>query len=206
MIDEPDYATLFSVDGREDYDAWFPPRTALAVARALSNCDLLARMDLEERDGENIEPGRAYVLDYFPPITFRLSQEWRMRAVDCFRDLEDDIDAGRVPYPRCMGEQIALWITLDFAESALKDDGERSGAEKLPKTERDYDWMALGDLLFDDHDFRLLWDMAFDGVEDPDSDLGSEMGTEDMRPSAWFNWYSGFEPRPQRTDRDDRDI
>ncbi|MFN3217675.1 MAG: hypothetical protein ACE367_14365 [Acidimicrobiales bacterium] len=83
--------------------------------------------------------------------------------------------------PRCRGEELVLRAVLDHAEICFE---ELTGEQ----TRTFYD---LRDLLFEDLDHEYLFDPAFDGIDDPDTYEGSQMGVESLHPSAWFRPIRG---------------
>jgi len=69
--------------------------------------------------------------------------------------------------PRCRGEELVLRAVIDHAETT-------DGLGRLRE------W------LFEDLDHEYLFDMAFDGIDDPDTYEGSQLGVASLHPSAWF--------------------
>lgn len=78
--------------------------------------------------------------------------------------------------PRCRGEELVLRAVLDHAETCFEELTEES-------TEA---FTELRDELFEDFDHEYLFDAAFDGIDDPDTYEGSQMGVQTLHPSAWF--------------------
>ncbi|MEV0250853.1 hypothetical protein AB0H76_29960 [Nocardia sp. NPDC050712] len=80
--------------------------------------------------------------------------------VTCFEHLLECFDSGAWPEPRCMGEEIALWIMVERAAEQVEE--ERAGFEAftspsindLPRSEFDYNFEDLTDSLFHDQEFR----------------------------------------------------
>ncbi|MEU8894579.1 hypothetical protein [Nocardia sp. NPDC048505] len=78
----------------------------------------------------------------------------------CFDHLLECLDSGSWPEPRCMGEEIALWIMLERAAEQIEE--EKAGFEAfgspsiidLPASEFDYNFDDLMEAAFHDHEFR----------------------------------------------------
>ncbi len=98
-------------------------------------------------------------------VLFTVNTIWLQRFRQTFVQIGERITCGETPYPRCMAERVALWITLswvqeeggDIASEMLDDDEET--AEALPeKADLDDDWERVEDGLFDDDfDFKIIW-------------------------------------------------
>ncbi len=77
---------------------------------------------------------------------------------------------GETPAPTCTGEEAALHLALDRVASDAKDDllviPDRFD-ENYPVYEQDLDVKWWRDILFEDNDVLLLWNAAFDGIDDP---------------------------------------
>lgn len=78
--------------------------------------------------------------------------------------------------PRCRGEELVLRAVLDHAETCFEEQTNESTAG----------FADLRDLLFEDLDHEYLFDPAFDGIDDPDTVEGSQLGVHTLHPSAWF--------------------
>lgn len=78
--------------------------------------------------------------------------------------------------PRCRGEELVLRAVLEHSETCLEEE-----------TNESTDAFAdLRDRLFNDFDHEYLFDLAFDGIDDPTTDEGSQLGVHALHPSAWF--------------------
>lgn len=87
------------------------------------------------------------------------------------------------PTLRCVADQIALGIILEQARSLLED-------EDGPVA----DWSLYQDLVYEDMDFEVLYDPAFDGIEDPGDDIALEMGMVNLHPRDWFTPFDPAQP------------
>jgi hypothetical protein len=103
--------------------------------------------------------------------------------------------AGIWPYPRCPGEEIAVILAVSWAEDMVRDLPEALGFDGLPVMEEDFDWQMVLDGLMQDMDMELLMDPAWDGAEDPDTDVSRTMHMVDYRPQAWFAGWPEFPER-----------
>ncbi|CAN5697774.1 hypothetical protein BH18ACT6_BH18ACT6_25200 [soil metagenome] len=78
----------------------------------------------------------------------------------------------------CVGEELALRGLIEEAEAILEVGG------------HDTDLGGFHELAFDDTDFLMLFEPAFDGIED--SDIGTEMGVGHLAFEDWFKpFYQG---------------
>jgi hypothetical protein len=64
------------------------------------------------------------------------------------------------PTLRCLADELALHVIIEQAGAWLESRGEL-----------DEGWGDYEDLVFEDVDFELLYDPAWDGIEDPESDV-----------------------------------
>jgi hypothetical protein len=88
----------------------------------------------------------------------------------------------------CTGEQLALRALVERAESETELDG------------KDYDFGDFWELAFPDCDLDMLYEPAFDGIED--SDIADEMGARHLHPDRWFEpLYDGIPVHPYVSDR-----
>lgn len=136
----------------------------------------------------------------YPRITFKQNAVWRRQAARCFDDLATDLEAGELPVPRCVGEEMALRLMLSWARDTAADDQEllAQTVAGLPKHREDYDWDMLFEWLFQDDDLSTLFNPEEDGIEDPDAATNQFLGMGDYRPHAWFDWFLNVDPRDGR--------
>ncbi|MFD7592589.1 hypothetical protein ACFV6D_06080 [Kitasatospora sp. NPDC059812] len=191
----------------EDDTPWSPTRRTLAVL--LAQLEILGDMVNEsvreagdcpvEIDGEWY-----FVLDELPSQTWRMDGAWRRQFVRCFDDLADDIRGGRLPSPRCTGEEMALHLCLQYASSMTLDEPDFVAeiTAGIPADEEDYDWRTCSDLLFEDHDVLFLYDPWLSSVADPRSSLHHQMGIAYLQPEEWFKPFRSENARdPERGHR-----
>jgi hypothetical protein len=86
--------------------------------------------------------------------------------------------------PRCRGEELVLRAVLDHAETCFEEQTNES-------TDRFAD---LRDRLFEDFDHEYRFDAAFDGIDDPETFEGSQLGVQALHPSAWFTPFRTDSP------------
>jgi hypothetical protein len=87
------------------------------------------------------------------------------------------------PILRCLADEMALHVIIKQAGAWLETHGER-----------DEGWGDYEDLVFEDVDFELLYDPAWDGIEDPDSDVARQEGMANLHPKDWFKPFRPDEP------------
>lgn len=86
--------------------------------------------------------------------------------------------------PRCRGEELVLRAVIDHAETCLDEQiGEPTDGLG-----------GLRERLFEDLDHEYLFDMAFDGIDDPDTYECSQLGVASLHPSAWFEPFHADAP------------
>ena len=92
----------------------------------------------------------------------------------CFVQVVGRLEAGWRPC-QCRGEELVLRAIIDMArEEGLSEDSAKT----------------LLDLLFDDLDHEYLFNMAFDGIADPDDPQISQLGVHSLHPDEWFKpWF-----------------
>jgi hypothetical protein len=203
-----DHADEDEEAGCEICGGWqLTPRTADMLHTALANLSDEAHDDADEHSDEPV-PGKNandwYFFDRLPQITWRMGSEWRRQVGHACEDLARDLAAGEWPQPRCTAEEMALHLALKDAPGYLEmwQEDRDEHHEALPAHHDDYDWDMCSELLFEDHDVLMLYDASLDGFEDPEGDLNQMNGVGDLRPAAWFKFFTHLEPRsPDRVFR-----
>ncbi|GGR64495.1 MULTISPECIES: tetratricopeptide repeat protein [Streptomyces] len=183
-----------------DDTPWGPsPRTLGVLEAALDiEADMAADglRELQDRPVTARDWGLG-CFDRLPSQTWDQGLEWRRRMIQAFDDLAADIREGRVPRPRCTGEEMALHLALEQA-AAITDDSPdlaEEFTEGVPGRPDDYDWFACKDLLFEDHDVLMLYEPWMEGIESPDSAVNQHLGMVHLRPEDWFK---PFRPEDER--------
>ncbi|GAA0948382.1 hypothetical protein GCM10009550_24670 [Actinocorallia libanotica] len=205
----PDFAALFPIpdcscdqEDCEDCSSWhLTPRTADVLHTALC---VLSDQAFDDADELGDEPAQKDHPDWgtftrLPRITWNQNHDWRRQFARACYDLANDLRQGHWPLPRCFAEEMALHLALedsDADEDTIQFDEDHAA---LPTGRDDYDWEGCSECLFQDHDVLQLFDLALDGIEDPDTEINQYYGIGDMRPEAWFNAFKNASPRdPQR--------
>ena len=107
--------------------------------------------DIEERGDDRVDPTEWwYLFDRLPECTYGESVLWRRQMARSFDDLAEDLDAGELPRPRTMAEQLALMIVIAQASAALADAEYSDFIAALDAHPQDGDWDAVSDGLMDD--------------------------------------------------------
>lgn len=121
----------------------------------------------------------------FLPPRFSDVYDFRLlrRSYACLLVLAERLQNGW-QQPRCRAEELVLRAVLDQAEVCFEDLG---GGE----TESFAD---LRERLFEDLDLEFMFHPRFDGVDDPDTYEGSQLGTGLLHPSSWFEPFRDDEP------------
>jgi hypothetical protein len=143
------------------------------------------------------ESGWDLLEEELPPLAHQHADEtWMARLAQCFGAIAARLATGRVAVhqlTRCTGEEMALHIVIDHAESAIRD-GMLSPPASLPQDgARDTDFDSVRDLLFRDHDVLLLFDPSLDGLDDPESELHQRFRFANLHPDQWFLVFADSE-------------
>lgn len=179
--DEPDFQALYEPSlGKR---SWMSPRMAYCL---WSTAVYLA----DTWRANSQDPGP--LLDELPPIARKAAHgEWLDRFIDCFDALAGKIAAGPSDLEglaSCTGEELALHLVIDLAEGHVADGVLISGTLRAlpPHGSSDTDFDLMRDVLFADHDVLMLYEASLDGIDDPDTDVGSWARTVNLHPRDWF--------------------
>lgn len=177
------------------------PRTALALRHVAYLLADFAYDDVEQHGDDPVEDRNQWALfDEYPPITAHQDAVWRRQAARAFDDLAADVEHGVWPQPRCPAEEMALYLTINYAEDlAADEDGPIARSfGGLPEHPDDLDWVMARECLLYDLDIEWLYDREVDGIEDPESDLNKRYGMGDYRPVSWFKVFGSAAQRDGR--------
>lgn len=145
--------------------------------------------DVEEHGDHPVDDATAgfwMILDRLPEQTWHLPAWWRRQLARAFDDLALDLEAGRLPRPRCIAEEAALVIAVAGAQAAMMDGQYDDQVAALPEAAGDPDWQAATEALTGTH--HLAWTMT-------PGDWPEWLG--DQPPStSWFDPFDGAETRP----------
>jgi len=133
-------------------------------------------------DGES---GSGYLTELPPMILEGRPRGWWEHLVVAFYDLAADLEAGALPVPCCIAEDVVLAVALDWARETGHDMDEAFHADVLPCSPFDDDWRRAGRLvghrdLFDERVGRRV---LKEGPADP------------RHPGRWFEPLAGQPPR-----------
>jgi hypothetical protein len=90
--------------------------------------------------------------------------------------------------PSCVAEEMSLYLFIEAAKTGLEifqDSGRQV-------TDRDLDFSSFEDVMFQDPDFEMLFDLSLDGIED--SEVGARLGAGNLSPDEWFHSFRNTEP------------
>ncbi|MFE3195071.1 hypothetical protein ACFXHA_39115 [Nocardia sp. NPDC059240] len=184
------------------------PRTmALLHTKACIMSDE-AYMAAGSKHGFDIE---SYKEHYLPESLHGQGRNFIAELGRCFDHLRIEIEQGEQPDPTCVGEEIALWLMIEEAEQEAEehlqgyDTGyplSAGGFDDIAVSENDYDYEALSEILFQDHDFREILDAdqpyedgALDRIFVPflnhgprDPELYPPRETKDANPNGEPSW------------------
>lgn len=145
--------------------------------------------DIEEHGDRAIDTSSGCwwaLLDRLPSQTWELPTWWRRQIARAFDDLALDLEAGRLPYPRCIAEEVALVLAASDAQAALMDREYAEEVAALPETSTDGDWASAV--------HALVGIGHIDWVLSPGDT--PEWTTEPPAAASWFEPFEGAEPRP----------
>lgn len=209
----PEFARLFRLCPCGDDEecqacgGWqLTPRSAAVLWSKLLEFADEAYLDVAAHGNEPVTSGSHWmVFDQFPSITRAQNVTWRRRAAGSFEDLAADLSRGNLPVPRCPAEEWALHLALSQAPDAVTDEWFREAThDVLPTHPEDFDWEFCREVLMPDGDILQLMEPHLDGLEDPDDPVNRSLGMGDYRPTAWFDWFGGAEPRDGRRTHPER--
>ncbi|QGG96241.1 hypothetical protein [Actinomarinicola tropica] len=87
----------------------------------------------------------------------------------------------------CTADEIALHLVIDRTEELHEEAGlDWEWVDALPIHPADDDYVGIKDLLFRDLDVMFLYEPAFDGVDDPESETYRTQGFAHLHPRDWF--------------------
>lgn len=144
--------------------------------------------DVEERGELPVEDSLGWwsMFDRLPSAAWACPVSWRRQMARAFDDLAQDLEAGHLPYPRCVAEEVALVLSVATAQSMWMDDQYGDDVAELPASAGDGDWIAATDALVGNR--HIAWHLSpgeapvwLSDVPDPDT---------------WFDIFDGFETRP----------
>lgn len=144
--------------------------------------------DVEEHDDQPVEDTSDWwsMFDRLPEASWEQPVRWRRQMARAFDDLALDLEAGHLPHPRCVAEEVALLVSIATAQSMWMDNQYGEDIDALPETADDADWESATHALIGDP--HLDWQLS--PGEAP------EWGYGVPPPETWFTTFDGFQPRP----------
>lgn len=149
------------------------PRHAALIAEAAddvaadirSDADLLGSAAVTGRNRRKLQ-----VLAALPPVTFDQSRLWRYQLAEAADRLADDTRRWGAPIPRCTAEEMVLHLILNRAKA--KSSGHTDSES----------WALLSEVLFQDHDVLVLYDLPPEAVE-------KYIDGINLHPRRWFTQF-----------------
>lgn len=143
--------------------------------------------DVEEHGDHPVDDsaGLWMILDRLPEQTWHLPAWWRRQLARAFDDLALDLEAGRLPHPRCVAEEAALVIAIAGAQAAMMDGQYDDEVAALPETAGDQDWPAATNALIGNP--HLAWTMTPGDCPEWSGDLPPS--------TSWFDPFDGAQTR-----------
>jgi transcriptional regulator with XRE-family HTH domain len=120
-------------------------------------------------------------------VLILINEAWQAAFIDTFRDLAATIDRGEQPYPRCIADEVGLWLCLQRAQKLALDEqfDDETVAQFTDHGAAEDDWDVAEEDLFQDRDFEAIW-------------MGGELlevTTGELHPYRWFDLFQGYPSR-----------
>ncbi len=171
------WAKLSGVRFIEDLDRWLEPAELTALSNAVDAIDDFMLGELADRYMTELAPGEGqFSMLYLPPRYMHLYDFKLLRRLyACLLVVAGRLQDGWEP-PRCRGEELVTRAVLEHAEICFDElAGETTSA-----------FLHLREFLFSDTDHEFMFDLKFDGIDDPETPEGAHLATGPLDPSAWF--------------------
>lgn len=168
----------------EDLDAWLEPAERSALSNAVDAVDDFMLGELADRYMTEAAADGQFSMLYLP-VRYAHAYDFKLlrRLYACLLVVAGRLQQGWEP-PRCRGEELVTRAVLEHAETCFEElEGSSTNA-----------FLHLREFLFADTDHEFMFDMKFDGIDDPTTDEGAQLGTGPLDPSAWFDPL--YEDRP----------
>ena len=174
---------LADSDDEEDYDDfWLSPRMAALLHHC---CTVYADQVLEIGSETEMDE---WTLEDLPSVAqpYARKTSWALAFREASRRLVARLGKGEFPHPNCTGEEMALHKIIEMAQELYTDGDEAimDTLEGLPKSTKDENFDMVSDLVFEDHDVLMLYDMA-DAVLS-NGPMQHMMDFANLHPDEWF--------------------
>jgi len=138
--------------------------------------------------------------DWFPFSDFHLPRRYRdeydalfvRRVHICFLSVVAHLATPPWAGLACRAEEFALNALL----TQVRVDTESQARSPTAQSTTNEALLMLSDAAFDDTDFEFAFDLATDGIDDPETPLGQAMGIGPLHPRHWFEPFSDRVPHP----------
>lgn len=161
----------------KDLEAWLEPAELTALSNAVDAIGDFMLGELADRYMTVLEPGEGQFSTLYLPARYAHLYDFKiLRCLyACLLVVAGRLQDGWEP-PRCRGEELVLRAVLEHAEICFEElEGESTDA-----------FVHLREFLFTDTDHEFMFDLKFDGIDDPTTEEGAHLGTGPLDPSAWF--------------------
>ena len=162
------------------------PDEAAALSAAVEMVDDLILGELVDRHNNPFATidGQFSML-YLPPRYAHLYDFKLLRRLHvCLQVIAARLQDGWEP-PRCRGEELVTRAVLEQAVMCL---------EEMEEAEPTDVFEHLREFMFLDLDHEFMFDLIYDGIDDPQTPEGALLGTGPLDPTAWFKPL--YENRP----------
>jgi len=161
----------------KDFDRRLEPAELTALSNAVDAIDDFILGELADRYMTELAPGEGqFSMLYLPPRYVHLYDFKLLRRLyACLLVVAGRLQDGWEP-PRCRGEELVMRAVVEHAEICFEELEEETTSA----------FLRLREFLFTDTDHEFMFDLKFDGIDDPETSEGAHLGTGPLDPSAWF--------------------
>jgi hypothetical protein len=175
------------------------PRTQYVLVCCLEVLASQYGDEVEDLGQADLTPTNAsqYNFGSLPISTWKLGQAWRENHLENIQELQQRVSetGGATPYNTA--QEIILWEALSDAMTATVEGVWEEVLGSLPAHGDDYLWVELRESLYQDQDFRLLFDPRHDGIEN-DKAL-AKLGFANLHPRDWFQTFANIHQEEQES-------
>jgi hypothetical protein len=186
------FAALFPTRQREGGSRGGPVLTPWQASHLHAGLLLLGDQirseELPEHDEQvhvDVDEQAGYMAELPPMILRGRARGWWEHLVVAFYDLAADLEAGALPVPACVAEDVVLAVALDWARETGHDQDDVFHADVLPPSSFDDDWRRVDRLV----GHRELFD------EPVGRRILKQGPANPCHPDRWFEPLPGQPPR-----------